>query len=336
MMLTPTIPTIFVREVLEGVVRKGLDPGPFLGKAGIPPALFDEPMARVSAEQHARLNKVIAMETGDEFMGTLTTPAKSGTFAMMCHALIGCDSLEKLFRRSIAFMGLFTDEVRWELTVKGSQAEFGLVHYGIPGKVFTFVHYGSLFLIHRLCSWYLGRRLPLEKSDFAFPDPGYRREYGFLFPCTHRFGQHRSRMTFDARCLSLVPIRTEEALERFLPRAMLHLLTMRVSSESAAARVRMVMGKSLKAGLPDLETVALRLNTTSPTLSRRLREEGTSYQSLKDEIRRDFAINQLMKGVLSIEEIAGLIGFSEASAFHKAFKRWTGITPGAYRQAPAP
>ncbi|MBW1786338.1 MAG: AraC family transcriptional regulator [Deltaproteobacteria bacterium] len=335
-MLTPTIPTIFIREVLEGVLHQGFHPAPLLRIASIPPALFDEPMARISAEQYAGLIKVIARQTGDEFLGFLTASAKPGTFAMMCYALIGCDSLEKILRRFIVFMGLFTDELRWELTVKGSQAEFCLDHHDILDRVFSYVHYGSLFLIHRLSSWYLGRHIPLKKSAFAFADPGYRREYDFLFPGAHQFVRHRSCITFDARYLSMLPIRTEEALEGFLPRAMVHMLTMRVSNERAGARVRMIMGKSLKEGLPKFETVAQRLNTTSPTLSRRLREEGTSFQAIKDEVRRDFAINQLMKGVLSIEEIADLIGFSEASAFHKAFRRWTGVTPGAYRQALTP
>ncbi|MEV4443287.1 helix-turn-helix domain-containing protein, partial [Streptomyces sp. NPDC049577] len=64
---------------------------------------------------------------------------------------------------------------------------------------------------------------------------------------------------------------------------------------------------------------------------RRLRQEGTSYRLLKDQARRDAALSSLAQGAEPIAELAARLGFSEDTAFHRAFRRWTGSTPGAYR-----
>jgi AraC-like DNA-binding protein len=82
---------------------------------------------------------------------------------------------------------------------------------------------------------------------------------------------------------------------------------------------------------PDLESVAEQMHISPQTLRRHLREEGTSFQGLKDQLRRDMAIYHLSRAELSLQQIAEQLGFSEPSAFHRAFKKWTGLTPGAYR-----
>ena len=84
--------------------------------------------------------------------------------------------------------------------------------------------------------------------------------------------------------------------------------------------------------LPSLEQVAKELALTPQTLSRRLREEGHSFQALKDDVRRDAAIALLQRPDLTLVDVASSVGFSEASTFHRAFKKWTGVAPGEYRQ----
>jgi AraC-like DNA-binding protein len=81
----------------------------------------------------------------------------------------------------------------------------------------------------------------------------------------------------------------------------------------------------------NLTEVARSMHLTSRTLIRRLEADGTSFQSIKDALRRDIAIRHLSIGLKSIEEIAHEVGFSSAANFHRAFQSWTGTTPSSYR-----
>ncbi|MBF3242169.1 helix-turn-helix transcriptional regulator, partial [Pseudomonas aeruginosa] len=99
---------------------------------------------------------------------------------------------------------------------------------------------------------------------------------------------------------------------------------------SLTSQIRRLLGRDCRRW-PDLDQVARQLHMSSQTLRRHLREEGGSFQQLKDHLRRDLAIYHLGRDELSIQDIAEQLGFSEPSAFHRAFKKWTGLTPGAYR-----
>jgi len=96
-------------------------------------------------------------------------------------------------------------------------------------------------------------------------------------------------------------------------------------------QVRRIMGYDLSHGFPSFEEVASALNVSPPTLRRHLRKEGVSYQGLKDRCRKDTAIAYLSRPELSVSAIAALMGFTDPSAFHRSFKKWTGLTPGRYR-----
>jgi AraC-like DNA-binding protein len=82
---------------------------------------------------------------------------------------------------------------------------------------------------------------------------------------------------------------------------------------------------------PDLDALSRFLNLSSATLQRRLLAEGTNYRQLKDELRRDIAIELFSSSSLTVAEVAARTGFQETSAFHRAFRKWTGASPGMYR-----
>ena len=82
----------------------------------------------------------------------------------------------------------------------------------------------------------------------------------------------------------------------------------------------------------ELDELAKYLNMSEATIQRRLKSEGMSYQQLKNDIRRDTAIEQLTKSKKSLQQISDELNFHDPSAFHRAFKKWTGVSPGAYRQ----
>ncbi|WMR51444.1 helix-turn-helix transcriptional regulator, partial [Pseudomonas aeruginosa] len=135
---------------------------------------------------------------------------------------------------------------------------------------------------------------------------------------------------FAARYLGMPLLQDERTLKQFLQHSPADLLARPDGGDSLTSQIRRLLGRDCRRW-PDLDQVARQLHMSSQTLRRHLREEGGSFQQLKDHLRRDLAIYHLGRDELSIQDIAEQLGFSEPSAFHRAFKKWTGLTPGAYR-----
>ncbi|MFG2895129.1 AraC family transcriptional regulator [Streptomyces sp. NPDC048248] len=335
-----TIAMRHVRAALSGTRRLGIDTLPLLQAAHIPPLLLSDDRARVTPEQFTRLIKALHHATDDEFLGLGPAPSRRGTFAMMCHACLGCPDLGAVLDRAARFYGLFPGGPDLSIeTVTGGggldEAVFSVRSDLRPYDEGHFLSECVLIIWHRLSSWLIGRRIPLRWAQFAYPAPAHAREYDTLFGCPVRFGARHTAAGWDARWLAAPVVRDEDALARMLRRAPADLLSRRDYGTTVADQVRRTLVQALRAEpaarLPDVPAVAARLAVSPATLRRRLRAESTSYQQLKDAVRRDVAIASLAAGQEPIAELAARIGFSEDTAFLRAFRRWTGTTPGAYR-----
>ena len=144
------------------------------------------------------------------------------------------------------------------------------------------------------------------------------------------FGQKTNSLLFDNKYLDRPVVQTEQELGQFLSTPSIHLMTSNESDRSLVSKIRAMIKEDVGGDFPEFNTIAQVHNLTTATLRRRLRAEGSSYQQLKDDIRRDTAIHHLSRGTLSMEQVAECVGFSEPTSFFRAFKRWTGVTPRAY------
>ncbi|MFJ2744392.1 AraC family transcriptional regulator [Streptomyces sp. NPDC087440] len=333
-----TISVHHVRAVLRGVERAGVDTVPLLQAAQIPPLLLGDDRARVTSVQFARLFRALYRTTQDEFLGLSAAPSRPGTFAMMCYAALGCPDLGRAMERGTAFYALFDGGPDLSLTRTPTEAVF-TVHNGLGSDEDRyedrFLTECMVIIWHRLCSWLTGSRIPLRWAEFGYPPPPHEAEYGSLFGCPVRFGAARTAAGFDVRWLSAPLVRDEESLDALLHRAPFDLLTRREYGATVAEQVRRALAQALRTSprLPSLPDTAARLAVSPATLRRRLDRENTSFQQLKDAVRRDAAIAGLAEGREPIAELAARLGFSEDTSFHRAFRRWTGTTPGAYRVA---
>jgi len=127
-------------------------------------------------------------------------------------------------------------------------------------------------------------------------------------------------------------VRDESELEAFLKVAPYHLVIKPVATDgSVTSRIRELLGQDFREEMPSFEALTGMLNMSPRTLRRRLEKEGTSYQRIKDNARRDVAISLLSRDRMTVSDVAERVGFSDPSAFHRSFKKWTGLSPGAYR-----
>jgi AraC-like DNA-binding protein len=325
-----TVPINYINSVVNAAVLRGCDADKILNHCGIAPELLHQDKARVPATTFSKLSDTISAELRDESGGFMDQRTKPGTFAMMCYACIHCNTLGEFLERSTKFNYLVTDCVDLRVERKGDIASY-IVTPGLgtidPDNFFTHI---LLSLAHRLSNWLIKQCLVLESVNFTHARPHYANEYNFLFGAPIHFERFQNKLVFSSNYLDLPLRQDEQALEEFLKLPAVHLMSSPDAGNSFVAKVKDMIQDSISEQCPEFEDIASNLHTTSVTLRRRLREEGTSYQQIKDDIRRDTAVFNLSRGTMTIESVAASVGFSETTSFFRAFKRWTGVTPRAY------
>lgn len=328
-----TIATAQVLLILQGVRESGLDIASVLRRADISPALLNAPMSRVTQGQYAALIRVLRRVKRDEFWGLCSRPLKPGSFAQCCRSLVHCTTLGEALRTGFQFYHLMLDDFAPRLMIDQGVASVRLVSTGARTEKQAYAERSFCFFTYGLACWLVARRIPLLDVIYPETDAGFASEGGRLFQAPVRYERDWLGLRFDVRWLDLPVVQNTQSLTEFLQQAPASLLVKYRDQTSLTERIRRLLRRSLAGELPSLEAVGQSLAMTPQTLRRRLRDEGQGYQSIKDDFRRDVAIEYLGLPDLTLLDIANRLGFSEASTFHRAFKGWTGVSPGAYRQA---
>ena len=176
---------------------------------------------------------------------------------------------------------------------------------------------------------------PLEvEIETPTPEPVDRRAYEQALRCPMRFEAERSAVVLDPAVLGERVRGADPVLEAAVMKYAAELLD-RPDPEGADAirsRLRRHLVGNMQSGHVALQLAARQLGMTARTLQRRLRDEGTSFHAVLDDVRRDVALTQMRTRRQSIDELAFVLGFEKSSSFHRAFKRWTGQTPGEFRR----
>jgi AraC-like DNA-binding protein len=327
-----TIAICFVAAALQSVRARNLNPDELLARVGLSPSLLQVPQARVSAKHYGALWRAIALALDDEFFGQDSRRMKSGSFAMLCHAVVSCKTLGHALERSLRFYALLLDDISVSCVRDAGEARI-VLHERVAGaSQRVFAHELLLMLLYGVSCWLVGRRIPILRSEFSYAEPAHSAEYRLMYCANLSFDRPNTAIAFEAGLLDLPVVQNERSIKEFLRTAPESILLKYKNGSSLSAKVRRRLRQVLPGDVPDFDQLADELNITPATLRRRLNEEGASYQGIKDELRRDLAISYLSDSDRSVMDIALELGFSERSAFHRAFRKWTGASPGAFRR----
>jgi AraC-like DNA-binding protein len=331
--LTPqhTVAVQQLHGVLQGAQHRGLALPPLLLRAGIPPSLLEAPQARVSQRQYASLLRVLRRVLRDELWGLTSRPLPPGSFALCAQRLVHARTLEQALREGFGFYHLLLADFTPRLERDGTLARVRIMRRAPFNPRLDYAQKAFMLFCFGFASWLVARRVPLVGVDYTQPLPA-GSESSRVYQAPIRQGQPHIGLRFEARWLELPVVQSPQSLREFLGQAPANLLVTYRDGASTSERVRRLLRRHLGGEMPPLEAVAAQLQSTPQTLRRRLRAEGRAYQQLKDDLRRDAAISLLAQPALSLIEVANRVGFSEASTFHRAFKHWTGVAPGEYRQ----
>jgi AraC-like DNA-binding protein len=273
---------------------------------------------------------------GDEFMGLTEHRCKTGVFAMITHGIIGENSLERALKKGIKFYSLVTDDITMALDFDGNDATFRVVFARPDLDPQQYFLEFWLSIWYRLTSWMGGALAPLKQATFAYPRPETRiEEFKYMFPCVHKFDADENTLVFQRSFLQLPITRTKQELKQLLSAAPLGFMTIPSDATSYGRQIRNLLLPRRRQPLefPNFSEIASQINMVEQTLRRKLKQESTSYRSIKENIRRDIAIDKLVNGNLPISSISELLGYSETRAFTRAFHHWTGMSPMQYRES---
>ncbi len=330
---TPTLSSHFVCGLLAGAARRGVDPVATAAGFGWDYAELFEAGARVTAADFSSLVRVLWDACDDELIGLTEHPCRRGSFALCCEVAIHQETLGRSLERFIAAYGVLTRDVTLSLDLEGDMVvcrvrlrDPSLDPTGVLQEL-------VLMMMHRVASWLIARQIPIARTDFARPRPAHAEDYGVIFPGTHRFGAECAALVFSTRYVGLSTLRTESELTRFLHQRPMDATTVPGDDTTFSTRVRTIIlrQRGLPLTMPSLEEVAESMRMSTPTLRRRLREEGTTYRDLTRRLRHDVVLSKLADPHLSVGEIAHLAGFADAGNLTRAFKRWEGMSPTSYR-----
>ncbi|MDR6390065.1 AraC family transcriptional regulator [Paraburkholderia phenoliruptrix] len=330
-----TISVSLVNETLALASARGLDALQFAEAAGIAAPMLASPKSRVSAAQYGALWVGIARALDDEFFGQDSHRMKCGSFIAMTQTALTARNGAQALARAVGFMRLVLDDLNVRIETKAERVRlyFEEREGAKPPAMFAYATY--FIVVYGLLCWLVGRRIPLLAARFRCAEPPAAHEYQLMFCDDMAFNQAESYVDLAPAFLELPVIQTARSAQAFLRDAPASFIVKFRNPGSFAARVRKTLRAVPMASWPAADQMAARLNVAEATMRRRLKQEGHTYQSIKDELRRDIAIGELQKSRRTIADIAASVGFAEPSAFHRAFRKWTGMRPTDYRPARA-
>jgi len=328
------VSTRVVRPIVAGLLLHGQDVEAALTGVGLDPATIADHDARVPHRAAAELWALATEQTGVPTFGLRVVEAMDlGTFDVQIYAFISSPTLGEGLERLQRFHRLNHDAAL--LSIRRTSTEAICRHrlpggHVLPPAAAQFV-LGTMVRAAREAT---DGRVEIREIRFEHSQPDDVSDYDRVLAAPIRFGCDANEVVLPLHALDLPLLKADPGLVAVLDRHGQALLDALPRVDSLADRVRTLLMKELQGGNPAAETIAEHLHMSVRTLARRLAEEDTSHKALLDELRSDLARRYLSDAGLAISEVAFLLGFSEPSAFHRAFKRWTGQTPRQFRSGP--
>ncbi|HEX5372815.1 MAG TPA: AraC family transcriptional regulator [Aquabacterium sp.] len=326
----------WVAALKRAVDAQGHDGLALMSQAGMDVALLADPLARYPSHQSLAFWKRALEATGNPLLGLdVARQIAPGTFHALGYALMASGNLQEMFERLARYFTVVTDagELRFTREQGGGRltltADVRLLTPDVAPAVWCVLDAFMLALVGG-CRLMHGSGLRFLELRLQRPVPQRRAELEAAFGLAPVYGCEDNALLVDEATLLRPLVHGNAELARWNEEAAGRYLA-RLGGDDILSRLRRLLQERLPGGDPTQEELAACLALTPRTLQRKLADAGTSYRELLNDTRHMLALEYLRGGRDSISEIAYLLGFAEVSAFTRAFKRWTGVAPSAWR-----
>ena len=330
-----TVLPVASRALVESCRRLGLDGDALLAAAGIPREALEDPDARLESERADALWRAAYEASGDPLLALRASEATPfGSYRVIDYLGVTGPTLGEGFRRVAAYFPIVDPRGRLRVVdePRGAAVLFTATGGGAlppPAEEYT------LGIIWSRARYAAASEPRLAEVRFSFPRPADPHEHARIFGIEPRFGAPAAALVFERATWDAPARMGDPALFALLDRHARALAEGGAAPGDLAARTRIAIAAELPGREPKIAGAARRLGTSARTLQRRLAAEGSSFARLVDAVRRERAEAFLRSGDVSVAEVSWLVGFSEQSAFTRAFRRWTGMSPTELRRAAA-
>lgn len=327
----PRVIAAWTSGMLLSAQRAGLDMNALLAGAGMSAADLEDRDAPIDIQRHLHMvHEIVRLQPGVSTGLRTGMTATTARFGVLGTVMRYARNLRTAYADYIRFQGLVTDITTWSLVTRPAY-QLTLSMHPLLDSVPSAAEVQMATLIA------VGRQLtcaPLIARSVAFrhqpqSDPAEHHRY---FGCTVEFGAEQNHLQLDPELLDLPIASSHELTHQHFLHSIDAVLKVSTGRQQTGEAVRQYILQSLQHGQPRRDEVARFLGKTSRTMLRNLAEEGQTYEQILNDCRRELALAYIADLKLAAFEIAGLLGFSEPSAFFRAFRRWTGCSPQQYRR----
>ncbi|HEX6763942.1 MAG TPA: AraC family transcriptional regulator ligand-binding domain-containing protein [Polyangiaceae bacterium] len=324
-----------LRGFLGLVALEGLDTAPVLAEAGVAATDLADIDGRLELPKCEALASAVMMHLAERQILRVFGRLKAGDFGILDYVIRNSRTLGESLERLARYHHVNNTIADCVVEMDPERARVSFVQPPTVSPSFVRLSASSwlascVVIVRQL----LGSDWAPIEALLPNPEPAAadRDAYRELLRCPLRFSAPAAVFVVPRSELARPVEGADPALVELMEPHLERALADAVSQSRAAGPVRRALISMLGGQEPTLDRVAKRLGTTPRTLQRRLRDESTTFQDLLDSVRHELALVHVGKQAASIDEIAWLLGFSNGSAFHRAFKRWTGVTPGEFRR----
>ena len=335
--LTSSVSVAYLQGLLDYLERRGVESAELLRRVQVHPQLLAQRDQRIAASAYLELLGHGVEVTGDEQLGLhLGEAVRPGYYGVLGYLVMSCSTLADALHRQARYASLVGNLGRVDLADEPPRAgvEAQVAHSWQPllGQQQRQLSEETLAGWLTFGHWISGLEIPPTEVRFQHPAPQDVSEHRRIFRCPVLFTQADNALVFPKRLLATRLGQADARVRLMLDAYADRLLGELQLGRSVLDRARLELARLLPESGADLGVLAERLALSSRTLQRRLREAGLSFSQLLDETRQQLVLHYLRDPALELADIAFLVGFSEPGSLARAFRRWTGQSPGEYRR----